>query len=245
MTTTTKTITLVNGQKVFFFSDPHYGHKNICRGTSTWELKEHGGENSVMDFDTVEQMNDTIVNDINNIVRQDDYLVCLGDWSFGGVDNIWNFRKRIVCKNIILVLGNHDEKIDADVVLPNCFYNSARGVIDKLESTSDWDGIVNAQELFIGVYGRLSLTVKEPGRKTRYECNHFPWVVWDQAHHDVIHLYGHCHGSYTHSGRALDVGIDNIKKLKGNFQPLSELEIENYMDGRVFNQVSHHNKNTD
>lgn len=247
MGTVTRTLKLGPDQKVFFVSDTHYDHKNICRGTTTWDLKEHGGHNSVRDFDTLVQMNDTIVNDINAVVGQDDWLIHCGDWSFNGVENIWKFRSRINCKNIILVLGNHDERIDANKLLPNCFqrYSEEGQFVFPEDSHSDFDRQVNAQELFNGVYGRLQLLVKRAdGTKRTYEINHFPWVVWDKAHHDRIGIYGHVHGSYTHPGRAIDVGIDNIKKLKGNFQPMSEAEIAKYMEGREFQKVSHHNKNT-
>lgn len=217
-------------------------HKNICRGTTQWDLSQHGGDNSVRDFDTVSAMNQAIVDGINSVVGPNDYLIHLGDWSFGGIKSIWEFRNRIVCKNVILVLGNHDEHIDANKVLPNVHRNSF-GVLCDGEYTVK---TVNAQDIFQGVYGRLQLIVKRPDRsKTTYECNHFPWVVWNKAHHDRIHLYGHVHGSYTHPDRALDVGIDNIRKVKGNFVPFSEPEVLKYMKGRTYTKLSHHNKNTD
>lgn len=37
---------------------------------------------------------------------------------------------------------------------------------------------------------------------------HYPIVQWNKMHYGGYHLYGHVHGSYTHSGRAMDVGID-------------------------------------
>lgn len=239
---TTKKITLRGDQKLFFISDTHYNHKNICRGTTSWDLKEHGGHNSVRDFDTLSQMNDAIVNDINAVVGPKDYLVHTGDWSFGGIQSIWELRSRIVCENVILVLGNHDEHIDANKILPNI---EQRDLPDRMRNGIYPDDDVLAQDIFQGVYGRLSLSVRRPdGSKTRYEINHFPWVVWDKAHHDRVQIYGHVHGNYTHPHRAIDVGIDNIKKLKGNFQPLSEKEIAKYMKGREYEQLSHHNKNT-
>lgn len=252
---TTRKIVLKDDQKLFFISDTHYNHKNICRGTTSWDLKEHGGHNSVRDFNTVPEMNLHIVNAINAVVKEDDYLVHLGDWSFGGIQSIWEFRSRIICKNVILVLGNHDEHIDANKVLPNVvqfidFANYPNGD-EPFKTVSKGDTLIHpyrevrAQDIFQGVYGRLSLSVTRPdGSKMRYECNHFPWTVWDKAHHGRIHLYGHVHGNYTNPSRALDVGIDNIKKIKGNFEPFSEKEISKYMKGRIYQKVSHHNKNT-
>jgi len=37
---------------------------------------------------------------------------------------------------------------------------------------------------------------------------HYPIVEYEHMHHGGYHLYGHVHGSYTHPGRAMDVGID-------------------------------------
>jgi len=98
---------------VWIFSDPHFNHKNICRGTTNWRTPE--GEvpvSQTRDFPTLEKMNTAIVNNINENVMQDDILICLGDWSFGGYDSIREFWDRIVCKNIHLILGNHDHHIE-------------------------------------------------------------------------------------------------------------------------------------
>ena len=97
----------LNTENVWITSDTHYGHKNICRGVTEWRTPD--GEipyDRVRDFDTLEKMNDTIVNNINAVVGQNDILIHLGDWSFGGFENIQKFYDRLVCKNIRLVLGN-------------------------------------------------------------------------------------------------------------------------------------------
>ena len=94
--------------KIWLTSDTHAYHKNICRGTSTWE---GGHEQSVRDFDTPIQMTDELINQINKNVKEDDLLIHLGDWSFDGESRIAEFRSRIICKNIYLVYGNHDHNI--------------------------------------------------------------------------------------------------------------------------------------
>ena len=75
---------------IWFISDTHFGHKNICYGVSEWENKI----TNTRPFNSLEEMNWAIVNSINNYVKEDDILYHLGDWSFGGIENIWNFRKR-------------------------------------------------------------------------------------------------------------------------------------------------------
>ena len=99
----------LNQQNVFVISDTHTYHRNICRGTSEWSDKSR-----CRDFTTIGEMNYAILSGINQHVMQDDVLIHLGDWSFGGIDNIWEFRKQINCKNIYLCYGNHDQHIKAN-----------------------------------------------------------------------------------------------------------------------------------
>lgn len=211
-----KKIILEGDQRVYFSSDFHLGHSNICRGTTRWDLTQHGGHDSVRDFDTLDQMNDAIINGINSTVGQNDFLVFDGDFSFGGKDNVPLFRKRIICQNLIMVLGNHDK----------------------------W--IPHFDHLFgFNVFSYLELTVSEGkyGKRT-YVLFHFPITIWNKAHHNRIHLYGHCHSKYVAPNRSMDVGIDNAFKLLGEYRPFSEKEIWNYMEDREYIQLSHHNKNT-
>lgn len=105
-------IKIDKNKNVFITSDTHYGHSNICRGTTNWRLPDGSIPiDQTRDFETIEKMNDTIVNNINSMVGQDDVLIHLGDWSFGGFDNIKKFRERIICKEIHIILGNHDHHI--------------------------------------------------------------------------------------------------------------------------------------
>ena len=79
--------------KVWITSDTHYGHKNICRGVTNWRLPDGSVPiDQTRDFDTIERMNESIIRNINSVVGQDDVLIHLGDWSFGGFDNIEIFR---------------------------------------------------------------------------------------------------------------------------------------------------------
>jgi len=87
-------LTLNKGQKLWFTSDTHYNHANICSATTQWKDPV-----TCREFKTLEYMNATLVNNINEFVGQDDTLFHLGDWSFGGFEQIELFRNQIVCKN--------------------------------------------------------------------------------------------------------------------------------------------------
>jgi calcineurin-like phosphoesterase family protein len=73
-------LVLEKGQQLFFTSDTHYSHSNICRATTRWS----DADNLTRDFKSLNHMNDTLVNNINEMVGEDDVLIHLGDWSFGG-----------------------------------------------------------------------------------------------------------------------------------------------------------------
>lgn len=112
-------------------SDPHYNHKGIVKGTSNWESKDN-----CRNFNTLEEHDTALVNNINNVVKENDILICLGDWSFGSYKNgdylvnIARFRHRIKCNNVHLILGNHDDEIKYNKLI-----NVTEFFGDKIEET--------------------------------------------------------------------------------------------------------------
>jgi len=175
-------------QNVWIFSDPHYNHKNICRGVTSWRTQD--GEipiEQTRDFPTLEKMNSAIVNNINNCVMPDDTLICLGDWSFGGFESIREFWDRIMCKNIHLILGNHDHHIK--------------------KNRND------CQELFKSVSHYNTLEIGQ----FKFRLMHYPISSWDGLGKGVMHLHGHCHLP-THlrfgKGQRMDVGMDGHPEFR-------------------------------
>ena len=82
---------------IWFTSDTHFGHENVLKFTERpWE--------------TIWQMNDAIVDSINGRVAVDDELYILGDFSFKmTAQDAYALRKRIACRRIHLIPGNHDK----------------------------------------------------------------------------------------------------------------------------------------
>jgi calcineurin-like phosphoesterase family protein len=214
--------------KIFFISDTHYGHTNICRGVSNW--RDANGEipiDRTRDFQTLEDMNDAIVENINHKVGENDILFHLGDWSFGGFDNIKEFRDRIHCKNIHLILGNHDHHIERN-----------KNDIQKLFSS-------------VNQYLRLSISLY-PGTKIyqgehNFILMHYPIASWHNMNDGVIHLHGHVHlppDKKLSAGKAMDIGIDG-----NNMEPYSIGEILNIMKNQPVAKLSlpqdHHEERLD
>ena len=126
-------------------------------------------------------MNATIVNSINENVGQDDILIHLGDWSFGGFDQIREFWDRIVCKNIHLILGNHDHHIE----------NNREDI----------------QNRFLSVNHYLEVKINDRS----FVLCHYPLQSWNGLNKGVIHLHGHVHLSPNKkfgNGKRMDVGVD-------------------------------------
>lgn len=174
-------IQLLKTQRLFFTSDTHYYHSNICEGVSNWSDKS-----KTRPYKTIDEMNSIIVNNINSVVGEDDILFHTGDWSFGGMERIGEFRNRILCKNIHLVLGNHDHHIERN----------------KGETRSLFSSVSHYQRLNVH---------KENGDKFHFILMHFPIASWDGMSDGVMHLHGHVHlppHLRIADGRAMDVGMD-------------------------------------
>lgn len=214
-------------QNVWFTSDTHFGHRNITWGESCWDDRDK----NCRKFDTVKEMSQHIVKQINTNVKHNDFLFHLGDWSFGGIENIWNFRKQINCKNIHLMFGNHDHHIIDNKHVPNALHDFENGMIvdgdikDSIEvykSFYDYTDKVNAQQLFSSTQHYLEVQIDG-----RMLClMHYPIAKWNNRHKDSWMLFGHEHGRFDNGIKSLDVGVDNAKKLLKEYRPFNFKEIQ-------------------
>ena len=170
-------------------------------------------------------MNDTLANNINEMVGENDVLIHLGDWSFGGFEQIEEFRNRIVCKNVHLVYGNHDHHI---------------------RRNKD-----NIQRLFTSTQDYIQLDLRIPNGKEMDKlslvCMHYPIASWDGMNDGVIHLHGHVHlppHLRINDGKAMDVGVDG-----NNLYPINIKEIRSIMKDRPNKKLTlpkdHHEKRLD
>jgi calcineurin-like phosphoesterase family protein len=96
----------ITSMSIFLTADLHLGHANIAGPkTSTWKT-------GYRNFRSVEEMDHAIILGINAHVKEDDTLYVVGDFAMGGHHNIPDYRRRIMCKNIHIIRGNHDEHIN-------------------------------------------------------------------------------------------------------------------------------------
>jgi calcineurin-like phosphoesterase family protein len=214
-------IVLEKGQNLYFTSDTHYGHSNICRATTNWT----DADNVTRDFKSLDHMNDAIVDNINNMIGVNDVLIHLGDFSFGGFDNITEFRNRIVCRNIHLTYGNHDHHI-----------RNNKG---------------NIQSIFSSTQDYLHLDIRRPSSRGKgtmdkfsFVCMHYPIASWDGMNANMIHLHGHTHlpkHLRIADGRAMDVGVDG-----NDLEPISLDQVISLLNDQPIKKLclpkDHHEK---
>ena len=123
-------------------------------------------------FNSIQEHDETILNNINSIVEEDDTLYVLGDLMLGdneaGIEKI----KRIKCQNIFIILGNHDS-------------NSR---IELYKTVPSIKKISYADVLKIG--------------KAIFYLSHYPTICsnYDDGqpwHRRIVNLYGHTHQKWN------------------------------------------------
>ena len=208
-----KLLNIKTEQKLFFSSDFHAFHRNLCLSTS-WRTEF--GEiplEQVRPFENEQIMTQQLIENINKKVGENDFLIHLGDWSFGGLENIYKFRKQIICKNIININGNHDQHIGEG--------KSIKFPIDPYDIDFPNNiGEVSIDHCFHAIYDKLNVKYG----KHHFVCSHFPFLCWENISKGWMNLHGHLHnkgeGRFL-SHNQMDVGIDG----NPNFEPYSVEEI--------------------
>lgn len=88
--------------KSYVIADTHFGHKSSLN----WPDAQRG-----KNFNDIEEMNETIINNWNSIVGSEDTVYHLGDFAYkcskSFIRNLFN----ILNGKIILIKGNHDGKV--------------------------------------------------------------------------------------------------------------------------------------
>ena len=153
---------------IYYTSDLHLGHKNIIK----YENRP---------FEDVEEMNQTLIENWNSIVKPEDTVYCLGDFAVKNKD--MNLDRIIEIYNSLngdkhLLIGNHD-------------VDWIGKVIDKLD---------NKPKLYTEIKDGDDIVC----------LMHYPIEDWDGKHYGSIHLHGHIHGRdiISHLPNRFNVGVD-------------------------------------
>ena len=198
---------------IWISSDFHMDHENIITKLTKWP-----DAHNTMDFDSVEEMNQTITDNVNAVVKENHTLYFLGDFCIPKLD----FKKKIEAyikhratldvKEIHLIRGNHDPKAKYDDIL---------------------------REIFTTV---TDINQFKYNKRKFFLC-HYAMRVWKNSQHGVIHCYGHSHGSLLEDPNSLsrDVGIDTHTE----FRPYHVDEVLTYMGTKTYQPMDHHGRNKD
>jgi calcineurin-like phosphoesterase family protein len=81
---------------VWITSDNHWGHKNIIKYCNR-------------PFSSVEEMNETLIDNWNSVVKSTDMVYHLGDFGFGKPEYLLDIFKRLNGSRKVLIKGNHDK----------------------------------------------------------------------------------------------------------------------------------------
>ena len=182
------------GKHIFFTSDTHFFHKNII-----WMC--------LRPYNSVEEMNQKLIENWNSVVTNDDIVFHLGDFAFAG-QPAWRSIREQLNGNIVLIKGNHDE-------------NNLRNGCKVL-----FDGVYEQIRLYIGT--RCIYLNHYPflcyGGSYKNEKD----AVWN--------LFGHVHSGPNSTGLDInrlkvlfpyqyDVGVDN-----NNYTPVSYSQLINIIN---------------
>lgn len=161
------------------------------------------------DFASVDAMDDALLDGINAVVKPKDTLYFLGDFGWQA-SKYGSYRARLNVREFHCIRGNHDRPRLGTLCST---YN------DMLHRKFHWPGL---------------------DHRVKVHMTHYPILSWDGMHHGGIHLYGHCHGMIERNfdriypgRRAMDVGIDNIHKLTGEWRPISLAEVIDRLGGDI------------
>lgn len=172
----------------YFMSDPHFGHKNIL------EFSRPG-------FNSLEEHNDYLIEQINKTVGLNDTLYILGDIAFSSE---YHYLAAIQCTNIRIVLGNHD-------------YPTKLKSIQQLVPSAKIGGVL--EFTFKGEFFK--------GRRMTAVLTHIP-VHPSQIYRPdnpyfryAMNIHGHLHQFTIDEPGYINVSMEQLD----DFKPVSEQEI--------------------
>lgn len=150
----------------FFTADSHFGHANIILYCDR-------------PFQSAEEMDETMIANWNEVVKHDDIVYHLGDFTLGDKLTARRYFKRLQGQIRILCNPWHH---------------------DKRWLGGEYYGISSGVEYMKSI---VILEYNPP-----IVLCHYPFANWDKAHHGSWHLHGHSHGKHLAIGRVHDVGVD-------------------------------------
>lgn len=188
--------------KVWYTADTHFGHARII-------------ELCGRPFASVEEMDQTIIDNFNAVIADDDILWILGDVALGRLDDSLarvaqlKGRKR-------LVPGNHDRVFEG--------YHS-KGVKERDVERYEAAGLSIYSHSVVNRFGWTLCHFPDQGdsgdeeRFAKYRPQPYPWRL-------LVH--GHVHEKWKTRGHRVNVGVD-----VWDFKPVAEEHLQRYEEALI------------
>ena len=221
---------------LFFTSDTHWRHAKL--------LRDRG-------FSTIEEHDETEINNWNSVVRPQDVVIHLGDFVLGAGNDSQKVCEELFRRlngTIYLLFGNHLAGIK-QIYKESVKAMGLDGENFEVYPVSWQDYPGHNKVIFVGnsILAKVKdKTAPKHEKSTQFIfCSHFAHRIWIDYNRDVWHCCGHSHKKDKESNpdwpinKRLDCGVDNF-----NFTPVSYNEVKRIMDRKQFQALDHHDKNT-
>jgi len=168
--------------QTYFLADPHFGR--------------HGTGTVGRPFSSSLEMSHEIIANVNSKVSKYNRLVIVGDFAFRE-PAYW--RQQLVCKNCILILGNHDPR------------EKCKHAFGPTNVRDTFDAKINGQRVFCSHYPHCFWPASHKGSYHVYgHCHDNRTASIEQVWPGI---------------RSMDVGVDAAKRLLGAYTCFSQDEV--------------------
>lgn len=192
---------MLPNNKIWFTSDSHFGHKNVIKYCER-------------PFDSIEEMDEILIDRWNMVIDHDDLIICCGDFSLTNPKSTNEILNKLNGDKV-LIKGNHEKSILSNKLNRDMFNG--------------------------GIYDLLNITViddeVEYGFQDIILC-HYPMLSWNKSHRGSWQLFGHVHGMLDNdiklSPNQIDVGVDS-----NDFRPISYQEVKEKITIKNLNRIKY------
>jgi len=193
-------IKIRDSRDYYLTSDLHFYHGNVIKFSDR-------------PFRDVTHMNESLIDNWNSVVGENDIVFNVGDMAFASemktVDLFYKLNG-----SQYFIYGNHDNQIRKT--------KKKRELMDS--------GKV------LGFYDYLEVDYNQRAFLCLF---HYAMRVWNRHHYGSLHCFGHSHGSLPGYGRSVDVGVDSTE-LNTNYAPIHIERVIDFLLAKQPSKVDHH-----
>ena len=166
-------IQLTNIDNIYLTADNHFYHENIIKFTNR-------------PFSDVDEMNQTMIDNWNNITNDDSIIYHLGDFTL---------HDHTYANSIIPQLNGM-----IIFITPNFHHDKrwfGRDYVTKSKHVVIYEYPLQLMKIDLGQERPLKITL-----------SHYPLEEWESSYHGALHFHGHSHGNLPVKENRVDVGVD-------------------------------------